>query len=409
MKRSIKEMDVKGQRVLARLDLNVPLGDDGTITNDRRITACVPTIRHLIEGGARLVLMSHLGRPKTDEDRQRLSLAPVAQRMAEVLGQPVAFVPACIGAAADDAVSRVEPGGVLLLENLRFHEEETIKDKKAATDPELRARKDAFAKGLSVHADAYVNDAFGTCHRCNASMLTVPQQMLDRPRGVGFLVEKELAFLGPLTRDPERPFVCILGGAKVSDKLGVTRALLQKCDKILIGGAMAYTFLAADGAKIGRSLVEPDLMKTARELLADYRDQIVLPVDSACSTSLSDGDHVTVHAGDIPDDLMGLDIGPSSLAAFSEVLQKARTVFWNGPMGAFEHPPFDHATNELAKIMAEVCSSGAIGVVGGGDSAAAVEQAGLDEKMSHVSTGGGASLELLEHGSFAALDVLENR
>ena len=408
MKRNIDAVEVRGKRVLMRADFNVPL-DGKRITDDRRIRSALPTIRRVVEGGGRLILMSHLGRPKGQpDDAVKYSLAPVAGRLGELLGRPVKMLGNCVGGDVAACVDSLEDGEVALLENLRFHDAETVKDKKAKDDPKLREAKDTFAGKLAALADVYVNDAFGTCHRDNASMLTVPQLMDGKPRVVGYLVEKELKFLGEAVANPARPFVCLLGGAKVSDKLGVIRSLMTRCDTIVIGGAMAYTFLKADGVPVGRSLVEPELIETAAALRKEAGDRLRLPVDSVAASEIAAG--VTVHAcdGSIPDDLMGLDIGPKTIDAFRLVLSSARTVVWNGPMGVFETPPFDVGTLAMAEAVAQATENGAISVVGGGDSAAAVDKCGLADRMTHISTGGGASLEFLEGKPFAAIDVLDD-
>jgi phosphoglycerate kinase len=314
----------------------------------------------------------------------------------------------CVGPDVAAAVAEMTDGDVCLLENLRFHGAETIKDKKAADDPTLRERKDAFARQLAGLADVYVNDAFGTCHRDNASMLTVPQMMEGKPRVVGYLVQKELEFLGGAVAAPARPFVCLLGGAKVSDKLGVIRSLMTKCDTILIGGAMAYTFLAAEGVEVGRSMVEPDLLDTARSLRMEAGKRLMLPSDSIVASEIAEGVAADVCTGPIPADRMGLDIGPKTVDAYRAVLGTARTIVWNGPMGVFETPPFDKGTLAMAQATADATDRGAVSIVGGGDSAAAVEKMGLADRMTHISTGGGASLEFLEGKTFAAIDVLDD-
>ena len=409
MKKSVEDIDVRGRRVLVRLDLNVPLDGDGRITDDRRIRGALPTIKRLIEGGGRLILMSHLGRPKGGpDDRRKFSLAPAATRLGELLARPVALAEDCVGESVTSLVGSLADGDVCLLENLRFHDAETIKDKKAADDPSLREQKDAFARSLAELADAYVNDAFGTCHRDNASMLTVPQLMAGKPRAVGYLVQRELAFLGDAVANPERPFVCVLGGAKVSDKLAVIQSLLERCDTILIGGAMAYTFLASEGMDVGRSLVEPDLFETARKLRAEAGDRLRLPVDSVVAAEITAGVATQVCETAIPADNMGLDIGPKTIAGYRDVIAGSRTVVWNGPMGVFEVPPFDHGTLAMASAVADTTANGAVSIIGGGDSAAAIDKAGLAEKMTHISTGGGASLEFLEGKAFAAIEVLDD-
>lgn len=408
MKKSIDDILVRGQRVLVRLDLNVPLDDTGRITDDRRIRAALPTVNKLLSDGGRVILMSHLGRPDEEPgQKHKYTLKPVSQRLTELLGKTVPLLPDCVGPEVNARVGRMSDGDVLLLENLRFHEAETIKDKKASQNPKLREQKDAFARELASLTDVYVNDAFGTCHRDNASMLTVPQLMEGKPRVIGFLVQRELKFLGEAVANPRRPFVCLLGGAKVSDKLGVIRSLLAKCDTILIGGAMAYTFLAADGMSVGKSLVEPDLYETARKLRADAGPKLHLPIDSVVASAMKTGATGETCTNSIPAEKMGLDIGPATMKKYAEVLRTANTVVWNGPMGVFEVPPFDHGTIAMAKALAEATENGATTIVGGGDSAAAMEKAGLADRVTHISTGGGASLEYLEGKPFAAIDILD--
>lgn len=395
--------------MLVRLDLNVPLADDGTISDDRRIRAALPTIKKLLGDGGRLVLMSHLGRPDEEpEQKHKYTLAPVARRLSEILNKPVPQLPDCVGPEVRAGVQKLRDGELCLLENLRFHPEETIKDKKTASDPVLKARKESFARQIAELGDAYVNDAFGTCHRDNASMLTVPQLMAGKPRVVGYLVQRELKFLGDTLRNPKCPFVCVLGGAKVSDKLGVIKALLEKCDTILIGGAMAYTFLAAEGKRLGKSLVETDLIDTARNLFASAGGRLRLPIDSVAADRIDSSARTQIVTDAVPPDMMGLDIGPQTIREYESKIAGARTIFWNGPMGVFETPPFDKGTLAVAKAIADATRNGAISIVGGGDSAAALDRAGLSDQMTHISTGGGASLEFLEGKQFLPLEVLDN-
>ncbi len=408
-KKTIDDIDVRGKRVLARLDLNVPLNPDRQITDDGRIVAALPTVKKLLGDGAQLILMTHLGRPKgAPETDGKFGLSPVAKRLEKLLNQPVGYCGDSIGDRVRAMVDDLTDGQCCLLENLRFNRAETIKDKEAARDASLRKAKDAFAASLAGLADVYVNDAFGTCHRDNASMLTVPQQMTGKDRVMGYLVARELKFLGQAVSDPKRPFVAILGGAKVSDKLNVIDSLLEKCDAVLIGGAMAYTFAAADGIAIGRSLVEPDRFDLVRGLRQKAGDKLRLPVDHVAAMRISSEADRGIFEGAIPDDMMGLDIGPRTVEAFSEALRSAGTIVWNGPMGVFEKPPFDTGTMAIAVAVAEATDRGAISVIGGGDSAAAVQVAGLANRITHVSTGGGASLEFLEGRSFAAIDVLDD-
>jgi len=416
MKKTIDHIDVRGRRVLVRLDLNVPLDERQRITDDRRIRAALPTVKKLLSSGGRLILMSHFGRPdKEPQNKHKYSLTSVAVRLHELLGRPVPLLPDCVGAEVAARVAKLRDGDVCLLENLRFHAAEQIKDRRAdqggkpaAADPKLQEQKTAFARQIAELGDVYVNDAFGTCHRDNASMLTVPQLMSGKPRVVGYLVQKELKFLGEAVRDPRRPFVCLLGGAKVSDKLGVIRSLLGKCDTILIGGAMAYTFLAADGVNVGRSLVEPELFAMARSLRSTAGEKLRLPLDAIAAAEIKTGAATTVCGNTIPADEMGLDIGPETVKAYRGIVLAAKAVIWNGPMGVFETPPFDAGTRAMAEALAEATDRGAVTIIGGGDSAAAVDRAGLAERMTHISTGGGASLEYLEGKSFAAIDALDD-
>jgi len=408
-KKTVADIDVKGKRVLMRVDFNVPLDDRLRITDDRRITMALPTIRSVLDRGGRLILLSHLGRPEGDPQKDaRFSLAPCARRLSELIGQDVIMVPDCIGPAVAQAVARLNDGQCCMLENVRFHPAEQIKDKEGAKDPAKKENKERFAKQLADLADVYVNDAFGTCHRDNASMLTVPQLMKGKPRVIGFLVQKELKFLGEAMADPKRPFVAILGGAKVSDKIGVIEALLGKCDTVLIGGAMAFTFSAAQGGRVGRSLCERDKTDLARDLIGKAGGKLRLPVDTVCAAAIKEGiATTTVPAGQIPDDLEGLDIGPQTVAAYAQVIARAKTIVWNGPMGKFEVKPFDAGTIAVARAVAEATDAGAISIIGGGDSAAAVEAAGLEDRMTHISTGGGASLEFLEGRPFKPIEILD--
>lgn len=401
-KKSIAAVDVAGKTVLMRVDFNVPLDDAGRITDDRRIREALPSIRSVIDRGGKLILISHLGRPE-GKPAPEYSLRPCAERLSELLGRPVAFAADTIGPDAQAKVRALQPGDVLILENVRFHPEEEVKDKKAT--PEQKAAKAAFAQQLAAFADIYCNDAFGTCHRDNASMLTVPQMMAGKPKVVGFLVEKEIQYLSDVIARPERPFVAILGGAKVSDKIEVIQNLLKVCDRVLIGGAMAYTFSLAQGGAVGKSLVEPDKVELARELLRLGEGKLVLPVDTHCGDAFrSDCRKQIVPAGQIPDGYEGLDIGPQTAALYADIIRGARTIVWNGPMGVFEMPPFDAGTKAVAQAVAE---SQAVSVIGGGDSAAAIEQLGFADRVTHVSTGGGASLEMLKGQKFPAVEVLD--
>ncbi len=393
-KKRIDQVDVAGKCVLMRVDFNVPLDDSGRITDDRRIRMALPSIRDVLERGGRVVLISHLGRPDGTGYQAEFSLAPVARRLAELLAPaPVHFATDVVGEDARAKVAALSSGEVLLLENLRFEAGE----KKG--DPQ-------FAQQLAEFGDIYCNDAFGTCHRQDASMVAVPEAMAGKPRVVGFLVAKEIQYLRDTIDHPERPFVAILGGAKVSDKINVIKNLLQKCDNILIGGAMAYTFYLAQGGQVGNSLVEPDKTDLARELLQEGRDRLVLPVDVHCGDAFRpDCNKQIVPAGQIPDGFEGLDIGPKTAELFSGIVARAKTVVWNGPMGVFEMPPFDAGTRAVAEAIA---ASGCTSIIGGGDSAAAIEQFGLADKVTHVSTGGGASLAMLEGKPFRAVELLDD-
>jgi phosphoglycerate kinase len=397
-----------------RADLNVPLDKQQNVTDDRRIRMFLPTLKHVLSNGGRAIVMSHLGRPTGNPAQDaKFSLRPVADRTSQLLGRPVKFVPASVGSAATDAVGKLKDGDVLLLENVRFHAAETIIDEaKKNPDKKLTPQQEAlrreYAQGLAAHGAMYVNDAFGTCHRKHVSMYDVPRLMPAGNRVLGFLVEKELKYLGSALQDPRRPFVAVLGGAKVSDKIGVIQNLLQRVDHILIGGAMTYTFWAAQGRTVGKSLCERDKLDLARTVLQQAGPKLHLPVDSVAAVELREGITTTVVTGELPAQEMGLDVGPKTLEEFGRLIAAAKTIFWNGPLGAFETPPFETGTFTLARMIADATSLGAVSVIGGGDSAAAVEQAGLAERVTHISTGGGASLEFLEGKRFDPLEVLDD-
>ena len=424
-KKTVADVDVKGKRVLMRVDFNVPL-EGGRITDDRRIVQAMPTIKSVIERGGRLVLMSHLGRPKGGPE-PKYSLKPAAERLRELVNtcqavphphgegrnvtdlhimkdpdekaaeapSRVLFADDCIGPQVEKMANELRDGDVLLLENLRFHKEEE------KNDPN-------FAKQLAKLGDVYVNDAFGTAHREHASTFGVPQTMQGKPRVIGFLIQKELKFLGEAVTAPQRPFVAILGGAKVSDKINVIEQLLTKADTLLIGGAMAYTFFLAEGKEVGKSLVERDKVDLAKSLLEKARGKIRLPVDTVVAREMTDTAQTQVVQGNIPADLEGFDIGPKTREFYKDLVEGAKTIVWNGPMGVFEKKPFQAGTRAVADAVASATkNSGATSVIGGGDSAAAVEQFGLADQVSHVSTGGGASLEFLENGHFTTLDILD--
>jgi 3-phosphoglycerate kinase len=408
-KKTVADIDVKGKKVLMRCDFNVPLDEECNITSDDRIVKALPTIKAILDGGASLILMSHLGRPKGQPD-EKMSLAPVAKRLSELLGKDVVFANDCIGAETAAQRQALQPGDCMLLENLRFHKEETIKDKAAKEDAQLREAKDEFAKELAGDADIYVDDAFGTAHRDNASMYTVPVVMEGKPRVIGFLIEKELKYLGETLSDPERPFVAILGGAKVSDKIGVIENLIGKVDRIIIGGAMAYTFLKGRGKSIGQSLCENDFIDKGQELLdqaSEANCEVVLPVDHCVVREFKAGAPHRTAVGDIDPGFQAVDIGPMAAQTFAEKIADAKTIVWNGPMGVFEMEPFDKGTKAVAIAVAEATDKGARSIIGGGDSASAVAKLGLEDKISHISTGGGASLEFLEGKKFKCLEILD--
>jgi phosphoglycerate kinase len=390
-KKSIDSVDVKGKKVLMRVDFNVPLDDDLNITDDRRIEMALPSIKSVVDRGGKLILMSHLGRPK-GEASKKYSLAPAAKRLGEILGSPVHFATDTVGPDASSKIEALADGEVVVLENLRF-------------DAREKSGDEAFSAQLAEFADVYCNNAFGTCHREHASMFGVPTAMGGKPKVVGSLVEKEIKYLSGVISNPERPFVAILGGAKVSDKIKVINNLLGVCDKILIGGAMAYTFSLAQGGKVGDSLVEPDKVDLAKELIAKGGDKLVLPVDTHCGDAFNaDCNKQIVKAGEIADGFEGLDIGPESAKLFAGIIADAQTIVWNGPMGVFEMPPFDEGTKTVAQAIADGSSTS---IIGGGDSAAAVAQLGFEDDVTHVSTGGGASLSMLEGNTFAAVEILD--
>jgi phosphoglycerate kinase len=392
-KLTIDDIDVAGKKVLMRVDFNVPLDDNLAITDDRRIEMALPSIKSVVSRGGRLILVSHLGRPK-GESNPKLSLSPAAARLTEILGQPVAFASDTVGPDATEKVSALANGDIVVLENLRFDERE-------------KAGDEAFSAQLAEFADIYCNNAFGTCHREDASMYGVPRAMGGKPKVVGSLVEKEIKYLSEVIANPERPFVAILGGAKVSDKIKVIENLIGICDHILIGGAMAYTFSLAQNGQVGNSLVEKDKVDLAGELIQKAGDKLVLPVDTHCGDDFNkDCNKQIVAAGEIPEGFEGLDIGPKTAAKFAEIIKSSKTVVWNGPMGVFEMPPFDEGTKIVAQAIAD---SQATSIIGGGDSAAAIAQLGFEDSVSHVSTGGGASLAMLEGKSFAAVEVLDEK
>src|SRR5580692_6012570 len=387
-KLSVRDLDLKNKRVFIRVDFNVPLAPGGReITSDKRIKSSLPTIRYALEQGAGVVLASHLGRPKGKPNAE-MSMKPVAAKLQELLGKPVALAPDCIGPEVEAMLPA--PGEVLLLENLRYHAEEE------ANDP-------AFSEKLAKLCDVYVNDAFGSAHRAHAS--TVGMIKYVSQAAAGLLMDQELKYLGMATTHPARPCVAILGGAKVSDKIEVIENLAKVVDKVLIGGAMAYTFLKSQGEPVGKSLVEDDKLDLARSLLSQFGGKLVLPVDHVVAAEFKEG-AANETVAQVPVGMMGLDIGEKTIAEYSAIIKGAKTIVWNGPMGVFEKPPFDRGTVALAKAVAE---SGAISVVGGGDSEKAIKSAGLSSKISHISTGGGASLEFLSGIELPGVAALTNK
>ena len=393
-KKTVTDIDVASKRVFMRVDFNVPLGPDGNITDDRRIRLALPSIKSVLDRKGKLILASHLGRPKGKPD-PKFSLAPAAKRLGELLDMSVALVDDCIGPVVAQAVAELHPGQCLLLENLRFHQGET------KNDPD-------FAAQLADLADLYVNDAFGTAHRKHASMFGVPEKLGPGKRVCGFLIQKELEFLGQALTDPARPFLAILGGAKVSDKIPVIENLIKKVDAIVIGGAMSYTFLKAQGKQVGNSKLEEDMLAQSAKLLSAAQQagcELILPTDHVVAKALAAGVETQIQSPAIEPGWMGLDIGPATAQDYAARIALAKTVVWNGPMGVCEIPPFDAGTRILAQAIAD---TDCISIIGGGDSAAAVQALGLEEKMSHISTGGGASLEFLAGKPFAALEILDD-
>lgn len=389
-KKTIEDIDVNGKKVLMRCDFNVPQDENGNITDNRRIVSALPSIKYLIEHNAKVILCSHLGRPK-GEFKEKYSLKPIAEELSKLLGKEVKLAKDVIGEDAHNLANNLKDGDVMLLENVRFHKEEE------ANDPE-------FAKKLADMAEIYVNNAFGTAHRAHASTAGVASYL---PAVSGFLIKKELDFMGSALENPERPFVAILGGAKVSDKIGVIENLMEKVDTLIIGGAMAYTFLKATGKNIGNSLCEDEKLELAKNILEKAKQKnvkLMLPVDNIEAKSTDD--EVTKIVEDIEDGYAGFDIGPKTIEMYEKELESAKTVVWNGPLGMFELEKFANGTMSIARKLAEL---DAITIIGGGDSASAIEKAGLSDKMSHISTGGGASLEFLEGKKLPGIEVLEDK
>lgn len=391
-KLSLKDLDVKNKRVLMRVDFNVPLDKDNAITDDSRIVASLPSIEYILDHGGSIILMSHLGRPKNDSDLSA-SLEPCAKRLSELLKRPVKFIPSCIGSDAVAASQEIKPGEIILLQNLRFQ--------KAEEDP---ASDPSFAKQLAALGDLYVNDAFGTAHRMHSSTATIAQYFPGKA-AAGLLMEKELHFIGELLTNPKRPFIAIIGGSKISTKIGVLKALLKKADKVLIGGAMSYTILKAEGEDIGNSLFEEGYLATAKELLTQNKDKLLLPVDHVVSQKIEAGAPTEVQYS-IENGYIGVDIGPKTIENYLTEIKTAQTILWNGPMGIFEIPAFAKGTLAIA---AAVSSSNAVTVAGGGDTLAAIHQANVAEKFTHLSTGGGATLEYIELGSLPGVEALSDK
>jgi phosphoglycerate kinase len=412
-KKTLRDVTLKGKRVVMRVDFNVPI-KDGVIGDDTRVLGALPSIRHVLDQGGSLVLMSHLGRPKGKGYEAEFSLKPVADYLAKVLGKPVAFAPDCL--AADALAAALKPGELLMLENTRFYKEEEgsvkktdemseedYKDKKAA----LKEKQKKMAEKLASYGDIYCNDAFGSAHRAHASTAVICKFM--KSNVAGFLMEKEIEYLGGAVEHPKRPFVAILGGAKVSDKLAVVQNLLTKVDVLIIGGGMAYTFLKAQGHDVGKSLCELDQLDYARQMLASAKEKgvkFLLPVDNVCADKFAADAKTQITGNDIPAEWMALDIGPKTAALYADAIKSAKTVVWNGPMGCFEMPAFAKGTQVVCQAVAD---SGSVSIIGGGDSVSAVNKSGLAGKMTHISTGGGASLEFLEGKALPGVVALDER
>ncbi len=415
-KKTLRDVDLKNQRVIMRVDFNVPV-KDGEIKDDTRIRGALPSIQYVLDQGGKLILMSHMGRPDEKGITPDTSMKIVADYLSKLLGKPITFVPDC--AEADAAVAAMQPGDIVMLENTRYHKEEQakIKQKEGQSDEEfkaakaeLKAKQQKLAEKLASYGDIYCNDAFGTAHRAHASTAVITKYI--KTSVAGFLMEKEIAYLGNAVENPVRPFVAILGGAKVSDKLAVVNNLLGKVDTLIIGGGMAYTFLKARGMQIGKSLCEDDQLDYAREMMAKAEKQgvkLLLPVDNLAADAFSNDANIQVCEGDIPADWMGLDIGPKTIALYSDAIKSAKTVVWNGPMGCFEMENFSKGTFGVAQAVAQVKANGGVSIIGGGDSVAAVNKSGLAPQMSHISTGGGASLEYLEGKELPGVAALSDK
>lgn len=393
-KKTVKDLELKGKKVLVRADFNVPM-KDGKISNDNRIQAALPTINYVLEQGGKAIVFSHLGRVKTEEDKAGLSLAPVAERLGELLNKEVKFVAQTRGEELETAVEGLSEGEVLMFENTRFEDVDGKKESK--NDPEL-------GKYWASLGDVFVNDAFGTAHRAHASNVGIASNVES---AAGFLVEKEINFIGGAVDEPKRPFVAILGGAKVSDKIGVIENLLSKADKVLIGGGMTYTFYKALGKGIGSSLLEEDKVSLAKELIEKAGDKLVLPVDSVVASEFSNDVETEVVEGDVPEGKMGLDVGPKTVELFAKELEGAKTVVWNGPMGVFEMSNFAKGTSDICEVLAKL--DDATTIIGGGDSATAAQQLGFEDDFSHISTGGGASLEYLEGKELPGIAAISDK
>ncbi|MCB4791005.1 MAG: phosphoglycerate kinase [Elusimicrobia bacterium] len=404
MKITIKDINLKGKKVLVRVDYNVPLDEKGQITNDKRIVATLPTIKYILEQNASIILMSHLGRPKGKVD-PKMSLKPAAKRLSELLGKEVKIAPDCVGEEVKKTAVQLKNGEVLLLENLRFHPEEEKND-------------DKFSKELASLGEVFVQDAFGSVHRPHASTAGIAKYI--KIKAAGFLLEKEIKFLGDELKNPKQPYLAILGGAKVSDKISIIENLMNKVNSLIIGGGMAYTFLLAKGISIGNSLLEPDKIETAKKIMQialDKKIRLFLPLDHVIVDKIdfankkvdASGVIKTTEGAEIPDGFIGVDIGPMTIARIAPVILEAKTIVWNGPMGVFEIDEFSKGTIEIAKLVAQSTEKGAVSVIGGGDSISAVKKAGVDKKITHISTGGGASLEYLEGKELPGIAVLPDK